>query len=186
MENSYQAIIMAGSVLLFLIGISVAIYNYSKVLDANDKMLTNSEYYNRTAEDAYKSESYTVGDELNEDVSSGLKRKYKGSDIVTQILNMTKYARNSLGGIVGEDVSYDSIIVDGKTFTKVNDNGVLYVKITPKPIGSQVDKFFEDDDDLATAIKSILDSNDVYEITNLVFTKNSNGYTRSVTYNRIK
>ncbi len=179
MENSYHAIIMAGSVLLFLIGVSVAIYNYSKVLDANDKMLTNSEYYNRNAEDAYKSEYYTVGDELNEDVSSGLKRKYRGSDIVTQILNMTKYARNSLGGIVGEDVSYDSITVDGKTFTKVNDNGVLYVKI------GNSGKYFEDDEELAERVRSILNGNDVYEITDLVFTKNSNGYTRDVTYNRI-
>ena len=75
MDNTYHALIMAGSILMFLIGISVAVYNYSQILELNDKILTNSEYFNRDAEN-FEYSQYTTGDELNTD---DLKRIYSSS-----------------------------------------------------------------------------------------------------------
>ena len=50
MENAQKALIMAGSVLMFLIAISVAIYSYNIVMDVNDSILTSSANNDRNAE----------------------------------------------------------------------------------------------------------------------------------------
>lgn len=50
MENMQKALIMAGSVFMFVIAISVAIFSYNTVRDVNDSILTSSERYATTAE----------------------------------------------------------------------------------------------------------------------------------------
>ena len=50
MENLYEAFIMGGSVLLFIIALTVGVYSYTRVLNVNNKILTRSEYYDQAAE----------------------------------------------------------------------------------------------------------------------------------------
>lgn len=50
MENMQKALIMAGSVFMFVIAISVAIYSYNIVMEINDSILTSSANNNTTAE----------------------------------------------------------------------------------------------------------------------------------------
>ncbi|MBR3280392.1 MAG: hypothetical protein IKI57_00915 [Clostridia bacterium] len=77
MENLSSAIVMGGSVLLFIIAISVAVYTYMSIMNTNDAILTTSEYYDRTAE------SYEVLDSYEDYI-----REYSGAEIAMQIISM--------------------------------------------------------------------------------------------------
>ena len=57
MENMQKALIMAGSVFMFVIAISVAMFSYTVVTDVIDTILTTSDYNARSAE--YFIENYT-------------------------------------------------------------------------------------------------------------------------------
>ncbi len=141
MDNLYHALIMGGSVLLFIIGISVAIYNYNKVLEVNDKLLTNSERYSQTSENAQASQYYTVNNSLNN--PNTLERIYSTSEVVNMILNMYTVKKvqvdtgeEVIGGyivhtdangnhylsgeaegvIVSSDIAYKEIHVNGHTY----------------------------------------------------------------------
>ena len=50
MENMQKALIMAGSVFMFVIAVSVGIYSYNVVMEINDSILTSSANNNQTAE----------------------------------------------------------------------------------------------------------------------------------------
>ena len=100
MDNTYHALIMAGSILMFLIGISVAVYNYSQILELNDKILTNSEYSNRDAEN-FEYSQYTTGDELNTD---DLKRIYSSSQVARMIINMYEANVSYIDPLTGSDI----------------------------------------------------------------------------------
>ncbi len=95
MENASNALIMAGAILIFVIAISIGVMMYTRVLDVNDMILTNSEHYNRTAESL--SENYDI------------ERPIPGSEVVNQILEIAKASNNSQGS----DFHYNSITVEG-------------------------------------------------------------------------
>ena len=95
MDNLSNAILMGGSVLLFLIGISVSIFLYSKIVDTNSKILTTSEYYDRTAE--------TFSQHSDEDVE----RIISGAEVCNQILEIARHS---------DDLTFKSITVDGKMY----------------------------------------------------------------------
>lgn len=50
MENMQKALIMAGSVFMFVIALSVAMYSYTVITDVIDTILTTSDYNARSAE----------------------------------------------------------------------------------------------------------------------------------------
>lgn len=50
MENMQRALIMAGSVFMFIIAVSVAIFSYDTVMDVAKSILTSSEQYSRQSE----------------------------------------------------------------------------------------------------------------------------------------
>ena len=104
MENAYEALIMAGAAILFIMGISVAVYNYSKVMEINDKILTNSEYYDRTAENFQLADYYTVNDGLND--PNTMQRIYKSEEIARMILNMYEVKDTE---VMVESASYDQV-----------------------------------------------------------------------------
>lgn len=139
MDNVYHALIMAGSVLLFLIGVSVAIYNYSNLLEVNDRILTNSEYYDRNVENFQYTQYYTTTDGLN---TADLKRIYDGAQVANMILNMymvktetlivTSEGEDNGTQMTSQDISYNKIEVDGEEFTKSDD----YIEKNPKLVNS--------------------------------------------------
>ncbi len=128
MDNIYNAIIMAGSVLLFVIGASVAVYNYGKIMEVNDKILTNSQYFDRTAENFQNSDYYSTNDKLND--PDTLKRIFSGDQIARMIINMYEAEVYEIEAesdkFVTSDISWDSISVEGLSFTKDGyDNQIL-------------------------------------------------------------
>ena len=56
MENAQKALIMAGSVFMFVIAVSVGIYSYNVVREINNSILTSSERYSTTAESFIEAE----------------------------------------------------------------------------------------------------------------------------------
>lgn len=94
MDNSFKAFIMAASVILFIIAVSVGVLSYSRVLDATDSILTSSEKFTMTAESFEEREIDTT-------------REIPGSEVVFSILNM----RDSM------DYTFTRIYVDGVLFT---------------------------------------------------------------------
>lgn len=50
MENAQKAIIMAGSVFMFVIAVSIAIYSYNTVIYVVESILTASEQYDQNVE----------------------------------------------------------------------------------------------------------------------------------------
>ncbi len=97
MENSFKALIMGGAVLLFVVGVSVGVLSYSRVMEFVDAILTTSEENNRTAE------NFTYA-ENQPDTS----RKIDGAEIVASILEMGKT----------QDYTFQKIRVGGKVYTK--------------------------------------------------------------------
>lgn len=104
MENSYNAIIMAGAVLLFVIAVSVGVYLYGKLIQTNDAILTNSEYNDRTAE------NYALSQ-----FAQDTERKFTGAEVAMQIINLYE----------GKDYSFKKIEVRTQgtsySFPKVNE-----------------------------------------------------------------
>ena len=125
MENIYNALIMAGSVLLFLIGVSVAIYNYSVVLEVNDNILTNSENYDRAAERFQYTDEFIDG--LNRD---DLKRIYSGSQVANMILNMYMVKKELTNPLTGEvipnpDATTNGLLSRDISYSEINIVGVV-------------------------------------------------------------
>ena len=102
MDNAYHALIMGGAVLLFLIALSVGIYQYNKVIDATKSILTTSEYYDRTAE-IYKEEDY----------GKNYSREYTGAEIAFQIISMYQNKDYSYKRIIVNDVGTFNAPTDG-------------------------------------------------------------------------
>ena len=94
MENMQKAIIMAGSVFMFIIAISVAMISYSTVQDVIGQILTASERNARTAE-------YFI--EISEDTERYATR----AEVIMAIYSMQD-----------KDYSPDIIKVAGATFKK--------------------------------------------------------------------
>lgn len=94
MENMQKALIMGGSVFMFIIAISVAIYSYNTVREVNNSILTSSENNARTAE-------YFIAN--TEDVEKYATR----AEVIMAILSME-----------GNDYVADKVCVGDKTFTK--------------------------------------------------------------------
>ena len=99
MENAYHAIIMAGAIIVFVVATSIGIYTYNRILYSNNQILTESEYFDRTAENFSDSQ-------FAEDTD----RVYSGAEVALQVLNM--YER--------KDFSYKSITVNGVTYLAPN------------------------------------------------------------------
>jgi len=94
MENMQKAVIMAGSVFMFIIALSVAMFSYTTVREVNDSILTSSENNARTAE-------YFIA--TTEDVE----RKIGKEEVIMSIYSM----RDS-------DYSPDEVRVSNLVFTK--------------------------------------------------------------------
>lgn len=101
MENSFKALIMAASVLLFVIAVSIAMYTYSTLMATTDLILTNSESF------AMSSESYTV---LEQDTT----RKISAAEVVGTIMSL-----QSKNGYI-----YNKVIVGTNEFK----SGDIYTK----------------------------------------------------------
>ena len=86
---------MAGAIIVFVVAASIGIYTYSRILYANDKILTESEYFDRTAE-SFSSLMY----------ADDTDRVYTGAEIAMQIINMYE----------GKDFAYKKITVNGTVF----------------------------------------------------------------------
>ena len=95
MENASNAIIMAGAILIFVVAITLGVIMYSRVLEANDMVLTNSEQYNKTAEGL--------------SWENNIERTIPGSEVVNQILEMAKASNSSMYS----DFHYTKITVPG-------------------------------------------------------------------------
>ena len=106
MENSYHALIMAGSVILFIVALSVGVYLYTKVLNTNNAILTQSEYYDKTAEE------FEVAD-----YNATYYRKYTGAEVAMQIISMYE----------GKDFAPTKISVLGDWYDGTN-KGERYIK----------------------------------------------------------
>lgn len=94
MENMQKALIMAGSVIMFIIALSVGIYSYTSVTEVVKSLLTASENNARTAE-------YFIEDELD------LDRTITRAEIIDAILSMKD-----------NDYTPDQVKVNGKVFDK--------------------------------------------------------------------
>ena len=111
MENASNAIIMAGAVLIFVIALTIGVLMYTRIIDVNDMILTNSEQYSRTAE------SLAWDD-------SDIERVIPGAEVANQILEMAKASNNSQSS----DFHYNRIEVLSYKFTPdilKNTYGVL-------------------------------------------------------------
>ncbi len=143
MDNAYHALIMAGSVLLFIIGLTSAVYNYNKVLEVNDKILTNSEQYDRDAENFQYTEYYETDSESKLNMAN-MERTYTGAEIANMIFNMYTVKQIDVGTgqavpqkpgverddpgpyttpstqrqVVNSDIAYSKIIVDGIAYDR--------------------------------------------------------------------
>lgn len=99
MENSYNALIMVGSVLLFITALTVGVYTYSKILFTNNALLTNSEYNSRSTE------NFALAD-----FAEDTERQYTGAEVAMQIINLYE----------GRDLSFKKITV------KMNGSNYVY------------------------------------------------------------
>lgn len=97
MENSFKALIMGASVLLFVTAVSISIYTYSTIMETTGLILTVSEQFDRS------SESYTL-------VEQETMRKISAAEVVGTILNL----------ISTKDYNYNKVIVGVTEFTSEN------------------------------------------------------------------
>lgn len=94
MENASNAVIMAGSILIFVIALSIAVFLYNSIISTNNQVLTSSEYYDRAAE----------GIGANVDVT----RKISGAEVANEILDMVnKRGAMTFAKIKVEGFSHD-------------------------------------------------------------------------------
>ena len=157
MDNAYHALIMAGSVLLFIIGITSAVYNYNKLIEANEKILTNSEYYNRNAENFQYTDNYQTNDELN---TEDMQKIYSGAEIANMIFNM--YTVKQIDVSTGLEIEEEDGIItnpDGragqqdsnqKKVKQIVNSDIAYSRIT---VGN--DNFERSDNKLSGLISKI-------------------------------
>ena len=94
MENIQRALIMAGSVLMFLIAVSVAVFSYTTITGVIDSILTSSDRNARTAE-------YFIEDTLD------VTRYSTKAEVIMTILSMED-----------TDFTASEVIVDGYSFKK--------------------------------------------------------------------
>ncbi len=92
MENAYHALIMAGAIIVFVVATSIGLYTYNRILYANDQILTESEYFDRTAENFALSQFANDTD-----------RVYSGAEVAMQVINMYE----------GKDFSFKKITIAG-------------------------------------------------------------------------
>lgn len=98
MENMQKALIMAGSVFMFVIALSVAMYSYTVITDVIDTILTTSDYNARSAE-------YFIEDTID------TIRYASKAEVIMTIMSMK-----------GNDYSVDKVLVDGLLFEKTGFN----------------------------------------------------------------
>lgn len=91
MENMQKALIMAGSVFMFVIAISVAIYSYSTVTDVVESIMTSSEYNDRSSE-------YFIENSLD------VTRTITKAEVINTLLSMADVDFTADGIVVGEMV----------------------------------------------------------------------------------
>ena len=84
MENTSNALLMAGAILLFVFALSVGVYLYSKIFEINDSILTTSEKYNNTAEDF----------NLNYVDTDDIRRTIPSAEIANQILEIARQSKD--------------------------------------------------------------------------------------------
>lgn len=96
MENMQKALVMAGSVLMFIIALSVGIYSYTSVTETVKSLLSISENNARTAE-------YFVEDQLD------VERTITRAEVVQTILSMKD-----------KDYTADQVNVNGSIFNKTD------------------------------------------------------------------
>ena len=94
MENLQKALIMAGSVFMFIIALSVAVYSYTVITDVIDTILTTSDSNARSAE-------YFVANTVD------TTRYSTKAEVVMTILSME-----------GNDFTASKVLVDGFAFEK--------------------------------------------------------------------
>ncbi|MBR6253577.1 MAG: hypothetical protein IKR04_07080 [Clostridia bacterium] len=117
MENSSNAVIMAGSILLFLMALSVAVFLYNRIMSVNDSILTTSENNDRTAE-GYTALDFTENEKL-----------FTGAEIANQILELTRAPNSATTDDPARkpfDYKYYQIFVDGVPYTRNQDILNLY------------------------------------------------------------
>lgn len=92
MENLQKALIMAGSVFMFVIALSVGIFSYTTVTDVIDTIMTTSENNDRASE-------YFIEDNLD------VTRSVTKAEVIDTILSM-----------MGNDFTADGVIVRWNNF----------------------------------------------------------------------
>lgn len=110
MENIQKALVMAGSVFMFVIAMSVAVFSYTRVTDVIDKILSVSDYNARTAE-------YFIEDTLD------TTRYATKAEVIMTVMSMKS-----------NDFSADTIVVDGTTFNKIDFSTVSGTNTIEKKI----------------------------------------------------
>ncbi len=108
MENASNALIMAGSILLFIIALSFGVYTYSRILSINDKILTTSENYARTAE------NFTLN-YVDSEINGSIERNISGAEVSNQILEMVRGSN---------DYHYESIRVSSNLYNTSYFSGI--------------------------------------------------------------
>ena len=134
MENSYKALIMGASVLLFVIAVSIAIYTYSVLMDTTDQILTTSETFAKSAEYFSSNTDDTT-------------RRISAAEVVGNILNLGenldyKYKEIKVEGIPGvftaDNVktrnTYIAQIINGSREYFISDEDLNDLTITYKYI----------------------------------------------------
>ena len=96
MENLYEAFIMGGSVLLFIIALTVGVYSYTKILNVNNIILTKSEYYDKAAEGIEQA-----------DYGETYEREFSSEEVVAQVINLFE----------NRDFVFNRIIVHAGSYT---------------------------------------------------------------------
>lgn len=94
MENLQKALIMAGSVFMFVIALSVAVFSYTTVTNVIETIMTTSENNDRSSE-------YFIGN--NVDVTRNITK----AEVINTILSMD-----------GVDFTANGVVVNGMTFKK--------------------------------------------------------------------
>ena len=90
MDNVSKAIVMAGSVLMFILGVSSGIFLYTTLMEANDSILTSSERFSNSAE-------YFV----------------EGSESTTREISAAEVAGNIISLENSNGFLYEKIMIDG-------------------------------------------------------------------------
>ena len=140
MENTSNALLMAGAILLFVFALSVGVYLYSKIFEINDSILTTSEKYNNTAEDFNL--NYVDTDDITRTISS--------AEIANQILEMARQSK---------DFHYYHLKVGvNPTYTSSSFPGIQ--------VGEELGKTIVEDESHSTLDKALYNLNGNYHVIN--------------------